>query len=211
MATFRNRLVPNYAGDRSKGGGARQKATILLSIYLLEIRGVHWLLEFKIISGQHSKTSASKWAERRCLAWLASIYLISARCVFSFFHQFTLISATTMCSRHPTSSSASARAFWSYYGCEQSHVGGTGSLWLLWNGHIVNLKACRRLFDSGLMKRTRKPLVVGRLTPFSSLMRFDKNPLQLEENSFIYFLLILWFLASLVTKMCPVTFCCFEV
>lgn len=52
----------------------------------------------------------------------------------------------------------------------------------------MNLKACRRLFDSRLMRQTGKLLVVGRLTPFSSLMRLDKNRQQGEENSFIFYL-----------------------
>lgn len=53
----------------------------------------------------------------------------------------------------------------------------------------MNLEARRRLFDSRLMRWTGKPLVVGRLTPFSSLMRFDKNRLQGEENSIYFFCL----------------------
>lgn len=57
----------------------------------------------------------------------------------------------------------------------------------------MNLKACRRLFDSTLMKRTRKPLVVGRLTPFSSLMRFDKIGFS-GKKIHLFFLFILWFL-----------------
>lgn len=108
---------------------------------------------------------------------------------FSFFPSpHTHLSHNNVCTS-PHVFLCECTAFWSYYGCERSHAGGTGSLRQLWNVHIVNLEARRRLFDSRLMRRTGKPLVVGRLTRFSSLMRFDKNRLQGEENSIYFFCL----------------------
>lgn len=95
--------------------------------------------------------------------------------------------------------------FWSYYARERSHAGRTGSMRQLWNVQIVILKARRHLFDSRLMRRTGKPLVVGRLTPFSSLMRFDRNRLRGEENSFLFLIYLFSAFKLCSSPKCAVT------